>query len=73
MKVTTWGVLGSLAVNLALGLVVAAVFSVSPPARAAETGHCASGHTVHAARAPERPPVVHRTYLVAARMGWAAG
>jgi hypothetical protein len=66
MRVTTFAVLGSLVINVALALVVAAVFSVTP-ARAAETNsHCASGHAV-------KPVLVHRAYVVAARMGWAAG
>lgn len=68
MKVTTWAVLGSLVINLALGLAVAAVFSVAP-ARAAETSHCASAHPARS----DRPVLVHRAYVVAARMGWAAG
>src|ERR1700694_5167126 len=43
MKVTTWAVLGSLLINLVLGLLVAAVFSVAPPARTAERAACAGG------------------------------
>ena len=75
MKVTTWAVLGSLVVNLGLGLVVAAVFSVSPPARAAESSHCTAGHAAHSTHVSERPVLVqqHHAYVVAARMGWAAG
>ena len=72
MRVTTWAVLGSVLINLVLGLAVAAVFSVAPAARAAEP-QCALGHSVRATRAPERSTVVHRHYLVAVRMGWAAG
>jgi hypothetical protein len=71
MKVTTWAMLGSLCINLALGLVVAAVFSVAP-AHAAELSHCSEA-AAHARQAPARPNVVHRGYVVAARMGWAAG
>jgi hypothetical protein len=73
MRVTTWAVLGSLVINLGLGLAVAAVFSVSPPAHAAESSHCAAGHAVHSTRPSDRPVLVHRAYVVAARMGWAAG
>jgi hypothetical protein len=69
MKVTTWAVFGSLVVNLALGLAVASVFSVAP-VRAAETGHCTA---THAARSEQHPVLIHRAYVVAARMGWAAG
>jgi hypothetical protein len=73
MRVTTWAVLGSLLINLVLGLLVAAVFSVAPPARAAERAPCAGGRTLHTAQTPDRPALVHRGYLVAVRMGWAAG
>jgi len=72
MRVTTWAVLGSLLINLVLGLLVAAVFSVAP-ARAAERAPCAGGHAVHTTQSPDRPAPVHRGYLVAVRMGWAGG
>jgi len=71
MRVTTWAVLGSLLINLALALLVAVVFNV-PPARAAERAQCA-GRTMHATHTPDRPALVHRGYLVAVRMGWGAG
>ncbi|HEY0767548.1 MAG TPA: hypothetical protein VGD47_06300 [Steroidobacteraceae bacterium] len=73
MRVTTWAVLGSLLINLVLGLLVAAVFSVAPPARAAEHAQCAMERTLHTTRTPDRPTLVHRRYLVEVRMGWAAG
>ena len=73
MRVTTWAVLGSLLINLVLALLVAAVFSVAPPARAAERAPCALGYPVHTTRTPDRPALVHRGYLVAVRMGWGAG
>jgi len=66
MRITTWAVLGSLLINLALALLVAVVFSV-PPARAAERAQC-TGRTIHPTHTPD-----HRGYLVAVRMGWAAG
>jgi len=72
MRITTWAVLGSLLINLVLGLLVAAVFSVAPPVRAAEHAQCA-GPTMHTAQTPARAVLVHRGYLVAVRMGWAAG
>jgi hypothetical protein len=72
MRVTTWAVLGSLLINLVLGLLVAAVFSVAP-ARAAERAPCAHGHPAHITQTPDRPALVHRGYLVAVRMGWGAG
>jgi len=73
MRITTWAVLGSLLINLVLGLLVAAVFSVAPAARAAERAACAGGRPVHTTQTPDRPALVHRGYLVAVRMGWAAG
>ena len=72
MRATTWAVLGSLLINLVLGLLVAAVFSVAP-ARAAERAPCDGRHPVHTSPTPDRPAPVHRGYLVAVRMGWAAG
>jgi hypothetical protein len=72
MRVTTWAVLGSLLINLVLGLLVAAVFSVAP-ARAAERAPCAVGHPLHATQTPDRPALAHRGYLVEVRMGWGAG
>ncbi len=74
MRVTSWAVLGSLLINLVLALLVAAVFSVAPPARAAERAPCALGqHPAHTTPTPDRPALVHRGYLVAVRMGWGAG
>ena len=73
MRVTTWAVLGSLLINLVLGLLVAAVFSVAPSAHAAERAPCGGRHPVHTTATPDRPAPVHRGYLVAVRMGWAVG
>lgn len=68
MKTTTWAMFGSLLVNLMLGLLVAAVFSVAPVAQATEVG---GAHCPHAKQAPARAPApAHRGYLVEARMGW---
>jgi len=64
MRTRTWAMLGSLVINLMLGLAVAAVFSASPPAMAA----AAAAHTRPAPAQPARPG--HR-YIVAVRMGWA--
>jgi len=74
MRVTPWAVLGSLLINLVLGLLVAVVFSV-PPARAAEPPQCNghTTHTTHATHTPDRRALVHRGYLVEVRMGWGAG
>jgi hypothetical protein len=73
MRVTPWAVLGSLLINLVLGLLVAVVFSV-PPARAAERPQC-TARTPHATatHTPDRPVRAHRGYLVEVRMGWGAG
>jgi hypothetical protein len=76
MRATTWAVFGSLFINLVLGLLIAALFSVAPLAQAAEPApvHCA--HGVHTKQAPERaapPAPTRRAYLVDVRMGWAPG
>jgi hypothetical protein len=69
----TWAALGSLAINLVLGCVVALVFSVAPVAQAAESPQAPAT----SAPAPAAPPTQEGSkkddYLVAVRMGWAAG
>jgi hypothetical protein len=77
----TWAVIGSLLINMMLGLAIAAVFSVSPPAQASELQGCAHAavHAGHnpaapgraAPAAPGRAVSRHDGYLTAARMGWA--
>jgi len=75
MKTKTWAAFGSLMINLMLGLVVAAVFGAAPLARADQAHACAA----HAAAAHPRPAPAQpapaaparRSYVVAARMGWA--
>jgi hypothetical protein len=78
-NVTTVGVLGSLAVNVMLGLAVAAVFSVTPAGRAEAAQVQAAGtESAPCAAQPAAQPGAHAVpggqgdYLVAARMGWAA-
>jgi hypothetical protein len=81
MKMTTWAVLGSLAINVMLALVIAAVFSVAPSAQAAqaaESQDCAAMHAAaHSKQPPARPAPAPSSsrggYVVAARMGWAMG
>jgi hypothetical protein len=76
MRVRPWALAGSLLINLVLGLLAAAALSVDAPAQAAERTHCATQRAVQPSRAPERastPAIHHRGYVVAARMGWAAG
>jgi hypothetical protein len=46
---------------------------VVPPALAAEPTHCTATHAVHKADAPARSATPKGGYVVAARMGWAAG
>jgi len=72
MRVRPWAVAGSLLANLVLGLLVAAAWSVAGPAQAGEPAHCAGQRAVQPSR--PSPPATHRHgYVVAARMGWAAG
>lgn len=74
MKTKGWAAFGSLMINLMLGLVIAAVFSVAAPkAHAGETRGCAAHAAAHtsvpAQTAPSAP--VHKSHIVAVRMGWA--
>jgi hypothetical protein len=70
---TAVGVLGSVVINVMLGVVIAAVFSVTPAARADEVAQCARQH----AEASTSHPALERGHegghLVAVRMGWEAG
>jgi hypothetical protein len=71
MRTASWAILGSLCINLVLGLVIASVFSVSRPVNAAELLRCSPRATAHAPQAPVRPAQPGRRYIVAVRMGWA--
>jgi hypothetical protein len=55
-----------------LALVVAAVFSVTPPAQAHEVAQCAT-HAEQAVSHPAQEQVHPGGHLVAVRMGWEAG
>jgi hypothetical protein len=74
MKLTTWAVMGSLLIVLALSLAIA-VFTAAPVAQAA-VPKTAMGHhcTVHYGKglANAALPATHprRDFLVNARMGW---
>jgi len=70
---TAFGVVGSVAVNLMLGLIIAAVFSVTPPVQAKEV--LAQCPEQAAASASHTTPVHQHQggHLVAVRMGWEAG
>jgi hypothetical protein len=70
MRTATWAILGSLVINLMLGLVIAAVFSVSPPAKAAGLLGCSTHAAAHARQAPAQPARSGNRYIVAVRMGW---
>ena len=73
MRTTTWAILGSLAINLMLGVVVAAVFSAPPTATAAESAQCPSQAAAPSRPAPSQPAAPAQRYIVAVRMGWAMG
>jgi hypothetical protein len=73
MRRMTWAILGSLAINVMLGLAIATVFSVSPPAKAAELPGCSTHATGNTRPAPAQPARSGHRYIVAVRMGWAMG
>ena len=75
MKTTTaFGVLGSMAVNVALGLVVAAVFSVSPNTAQAHEPQCPQQQQPAKPAKDQAPAKQHPGgHVVAVRMGWEAG
>ena len=73
MRMTTWAILGSLLINLMLSLALAAVFSVTPAANAAELPGCSTQATPHTRPAPAQPARPGHRYIVAVRMGWAMG
>ena len=78
MKTRTWAAFGSVIINLMLGLVIAAVFSAAPLARAdvAHSHGCAAHAAAHTKAAPAQPAPAapaRRSYIVAVRMGWAMG
>lgn len=72
MKMTkTWAVLGSLLINVMLGLVIAAVFSVTPAALAKACSASQPAAHSKSTSAPAAPAASgHHGYLVAVRMGW---
>lgn len=74
MKTTTaFGVLGSMIINLVLGLIISAVFSVTPAVQADEVAQCpaqrAEQPAIHAVVEHKR----QGGHVVALRMGWEAG
>jgi hypothetical protein len=74
MKTTTAvGIMGSVVINLMLGIVIAAVFSVAPTAQAREVAHCPAQHAQHTTSQPAAEHGRSGGHLVAVRMGWEAG
>jgi hypothetical protein len=71
MSTATWAIMGSLVINLMIALLIAAVFSMPPPATAAESTGCAAHAAAHAQPAPAQPARPNHRYIVAVRMGWA--
>ena len=71
MRTRTWAMLGSLGINLMLGVAVAAAFSASLPALAAASTACPANHAAQTRSAPAQPARSGRRYIVAVRMGWA--
>jgi hypothetical protein len=72
-KTTTWAVAGSLAINLALGGVIALVLSAVPAAQATELPQAPASTPATPAKAPAQGGSKKEDYLTAVRMGWAAG
>jgi hypothetical protein len=76
MKMVTWAV-GSVLLSASAGLVIAAVMSAAPPARAAELPGCPHAHAAWQATPKTAHPAPatsgHHDYLIATRMGWAIG
>jgi len=79
MKTTAWALTGSVLINCGLGLAIAALFSAAPLAHGAQPQPPHACQGVHATRAEASSTrsasttAGHRSYLVAARMGWAIG
>jgi len=71
MRKTTWAILGSLVINLVLGLGLVAVFSVSPQAKAADLPGCSAQAAARTRPTPAPPARPGHRYIVAVRMGWA--
>jgi hypothetical protein len=71
MQTRSWAIFGSLLINLMLGLAIAAVFSVSPTATAADLARCPAHTAAHAAPVTAQPARPGHRYIVAVRMGWA--
>jgi len=72
MRMIVWAVLGSLFVNLTLGLLIASV-SATPRAQQTYIVRCSGEHGAQKAPSSEHSPVWHYDYLAAVRMGWAPG
>ena len=71
MRTRTWAMLGTLVINLMLGVAVAGVFSLSRPAIAAAAPACPANAAAHTRPTPAQPARSGHRYIVAVRMGWA--
>lgn len=72
-KTTTWAVVGSLAINLALGGIIALVLSAVPAAQATELPQVPASLPATPVKTPAQDGNKKVDYLTAVRMGWAAG
>ena len=63
--------IGSLLINLMLGLAVAAVFTVLRSATAADLARHPAHSATHSAPVTTQPARPGHRYIVAVRMGWA--
>ena len=74
MKPMTWAV-GSVLIGLMLALAISAVVSAASPPGAGELPSCpharAASHAAQKLAHPTTTASGHRSYLIAARMGWA--
>ncbi len=69
-RTTTWAVLGSVAINLVLSLLVALVFSVAPGVQAQERAPPSAHGPATTPRGKTAEPARSDSYLTAVRMGW---
>lgn len=71
MRTRSWAIFGLLLINLMLGLAIAAVFSVSRSATAADLARHPAHSATHSAPVTTQPARPGHRYIVAVRMGWA--
>jgi len=71
MGTRSWAIFGLLLTNLMLGLAIAAVFTVSRSATAADLARRPAHNATHSAPVATQPARPGHRYIVAVRMGWA--